>query len=172
VLRKEFSRASAASGAGDGGFSPARRPCWRAKAVARRPFCTSRTSFPVKPTAGWHVWWTRRSLGFLPPPEGCFTEMQSRRARRCDAVSAGDAGGCRTALVWIRERPVLLVTGGSQGQAASTNWSCKPCRYFAVGAADLQWVHLTGINDFGQERTHDALQFWAAYLAPNVCRNR
>ncbi len=78
----------------------------------------------------------------------------------------GDAGGCRIALGLDPERPVLLVTGGSQGASGVNELVLQALPTLAVRAADLQWVHLTGINDFENVRRRYAAQNHKAVVRP------
>jgi len=84
----------------------------------------------------------------------------------------GDAGGCRTALGLDPERPVLLVTGGSQGASGVNELVLQALPILAVGAADLQWVHLTGINDFDKRSAPGMRPKTAKRRASVLVRNR
>jgi UDP-N-acetylglucosamine--N-acetylmuramyl-(pentapeptide) pyrophosphoryl-undecaprenol N-acetylglucosamine transferase len=78
----------------------------------------------------------------------------------------GDAGGCRLALGLDPERPVLLVTGGSQGASALNDLVLQALPALAQSVADLQWVHLTGVTDFENVRRRYAAQNCKAVVRP------
>ncbi len=77
-----------------------------------------------------------------------------------------DAGGCRTALGLDPQRPVLLVTGGSQGASAVNALVLQAAPVLARSAPDLQWLHLTGVNDFENVRRQYAAQNCKAVVRP------
>ncbi len=59
-----------------------------------------------------------------------------------------DATGCRVALGLDAGRPTLLVVGGSQGASAINNLVAQSLPLLAAEIPALQYVHLTGTNDF------------------------
>jgi UDP-N-acetylglucosamine--N-acetylmuramyl-(pentapeptide) pyrophosphoryl-undecaprenol N-acetylglucosamine transferase len=59
----------------------------------------------------------------------------------------GDVAACRRAVGLDPARPVLLVTGGSQGASALNELVCQTLPLLAVRAPKLQLFHLTGAND-------------------------
>jgi len=61
---------------------------------------------------------------------------------------AMDAGGCRVALGLSPERPVLLVTGGSQGAAGINKLVLDSLPLLSAQMPELQFLHLTGAGDF------------------------
>ena len=58
-----------------------------------------------------------------------------------------DAAPCRTALGLDPQRPVLLVTGGSQGASGLNDAVIAMLPLLAKLAPELQLLHLTGLND-------------------------
>ncbi len=58
-----------------------------------------------------------------------------------------EAGGCRFALGLDPQRPVLLVTGGSQGASGLNEVVIEALPLLAKLAPDLQLLHLTGPKD-------------------------
>lgn len=62
------------------------------------------------------------------------------------------AASCRLALGLDAQRSVVLVMGGSQGAAGINDLVLRTLPTLAVMAPDLQFLHLTGVNDFEKVR--------------------
>lgn len=62
----------------------------------------------------------------------------------------GDAAVCRAKLGLDPARPVLLVTGGSQGAAGLNDLILRALPLLAQRAAHWQWLHLSGPGDFAK----------------------
>jgi UDP-N-acetylglucosamine--N-acetylmuramyl-(pentapeptide) pyrophosphoryl-undecaprenol N-acetylglucosamine transferase len=58
-----------------------------------------------------------------------------------------DSRAAKNALGLDPERPVLLVTGGSQGARGLNRWVCDTLPGLAAAAPDLQLIHLSGTPD-------------------------
>jgi len=63
-----------------------------------------------------------------------------------------DPGECRKALGLEPDRPVLVVTGGSQGASGINELVIQSLSLLVKRAPQLQWVHLSGPNDFEKVR--------------------
>jgi UDP-N-acetylglucosamine--N-acetylmuramyl-(pentapeptide) pyrophosphoryl-undecaprenol N-acetylglucosamine transferase len=63
-----------------------------------------------------------------------------------------EAAGCRLALGLDAERPVLLVTGGSQGALGLNDLVLRALPALAAAEPALQFIHLTGPNDLQRVR--------------------
>ena len=69
-----------------------------------------------------------------------------------------DPRAAKTALGLDPERPVLLVTGGSQGARGLNRWVCDTLPGLAAAAPDLQFIHLSGTPDLPEvQAAHRAL---------------
>lgn len=67
-----------------------------------------------------------------------------------------DPGDCRAALGLDPRRPVVLVTGGSQGARSVNDLVLAALPLLARGAPELQWLHLTGAPDLEKVRERHA----------------
>lgn len=65
---------------------------------------------------------------------------------------AADAGACRMALGLAPDRPVLLITGGSQGASGINELVRRTVPTLLGRRPELQFLHLTGSGDF--EKIH------------------
>ena len=79
--------------------------------------------------------------------------------------TAMDAAGARTALGLRAEHPVLLVTGGSQG-ASGLNRLVTAALPQLAAQTDLQFLHLTGPQDFAEVKAAYALLGRRARVQP------
>lgn len=95
-----------------------------------------------------------------------FPEAAARLRCRCTmnpgtpvrpGFAAQDVAECRRALGLAMERPVVLVTGGSQGARGLNDLVLRALPLLARSVPDWQWLHLTGAAD--AERVRAA---WAA----------
>ena len=90
-----------------------------------------------------------------------FPETKSRLRHRRVTVTGTpvrpqfrpcDPGMCREALGLEPDRPVLLVTGGSQGASGINDLIIQSLPLLAQLAPKLQYLHLTGPNDLDKVR--------------------
>src|SRR5437660_1314844 len=70
---------------------------------------------------------------------------------------------CRRRLGLVPDHPVMVVTGGSQGARGVNDLIIASLPLFAKAAPDLQWLHLTGLEDFRRVK-----QAYAAAKIPAV----
>lgn len=77
-----------------------------------------------------------------------------------------DAAAARMALGLSPERPVLLVMGGSQGASGINDLVLRSLPLVTNAAADMQFLHLTGLHDFETVRAHYAAQKLKAVVRP------
>ena len=63
-----------------------------------------------------------------------------------------DTGACRMSLGLETRRPVLLVTGGSQGASGINDLLIAALPELTAALPDLQYIHLTGPNDTDKVR--------------------
>ncbi|PYI81664.1 MAG: undecaprenyldiphospho-muramoylpentapeptide beta-N-acetylglucosaminyltransferase [Verrucomicrobia bacterium] len=98
----------------------------------------------------WLAHWVNQAFVGFPETEGFLlnpkvittgTPVRSQFQPR-------DPGACRVALGLNPERPVLLVMGGSQGASGINDLVRSTLPIFAEQAPELQFIHLTGPNDF------------------------
>lgn len=78
----------------------------------------------------------------------------------------GDTGACRMALGLDPRRPVLLVTGGSQGASGVNDLLLAALPTLATTLPDLQYLHLTGPTDVEKVRTGYANRGLRAVVRP------
>jgi UDP-N-acetylglucosamine--N-acetylmuramyl-(pentapeptide) pyrophosphoryl-undecaprenol N-acetylglucosamine transferase len=76
------------------------------------------------------------------------------------------AEACRLALGLDPKRPVLLVTGGSQGASALNRLVFEALPLLQSTVPDLQYLHLTGPNDEANARAQYAAQKAKAVVHP------
>jgi len=74
----------------------------------------------------------------------------------------GQPEACRKALGLDPEKPVVLVTGGSQGATGLNDLILSALPLLAKSAPEWQWLHLTGPNDFDKvKQAYTALKLRA-----------
>lgn len=78
----------------------------------------------------------------------------------------GDVASRRVALGLAPDRPVLLVTGGSQGASGVNNLVLQALPALLKAVPSLQFLHLTGPNDFEKVRAAYAAQQAKAVVQP------
>ncbi|MDB6064336.1 MAG: UDP-N-acetylglucosamine--N-acetylmuramyl-(pentapeptide) pyrophosphoryl-undecaprenol [Pedosphaera sp.] len=79
---------------------------------------------------------------------------------------AADAAACRIALGLDPHRPVLLVTGGSQGASGLNNMVIEALPLLAKKLPELQLFHLTGPGDGGRVEAACAANHIKAVVRP------
>ncbi len=77
-----------------------------------------------------------------------------------------DAARCRTALGLDPQRPVLLVTGGSQGASGVNDLLLAVLPQLAAKLPELQFLHLTGTGDADKVRAAYAAHQTRAIVQP------
>jgi UDP-N-acetylglucosamine--N-acetylmuramyl-(pentapeptide) pyrophosphoryl-undecaprenol N-acetylglucosamine transferase len=77
-----------------------------------------------------------------------------------------DAAACRAALGFDPARPLVLVTGGSQGASGVNHLVIQTLPLLAKLAPGLQWLHLTGPNDSEKVKQAYAAQNLKAVVHP------
>lgn len=77
-----------------------------------------------------------------------------------------DAASARMALGLLPDKPVLLIMGGSQGASGINNLICSILPQLASALPDLQFLHLTGANDFEKVQKAYAAQNRKAVVRP------
>ena len=77
-----------------------------------------------------------------------------------------DAAACRAALGFDPARPLVLVTGGSQGASGVNHLVIQTLPLLAKLAPGLQWLHLTGPNDAEKVKQACAAQNLKAVVHP------
>jgi UDP-N-acetylglucosamine--N-acetylmuramyl-(pentapeptide) pyrophosphoryl-undecaprenol N-acetylglucosamine transferase len=77
-----------------------------------------------------------------------------------------DPGPCRVALGLHPQRPLVLVTGGSQGASGVNNLVLQALPQLLHSAPDLQFIHLTGANDLDQVKAGYELHKCKALVRP------
>lgn len=104
-----------------------------------------------------------------------FPEAAARLKCRCamnpgtpvrPGFAARDPVECRRALGLAAERPVVLVTGGSQGARGLNDLVLRALPLLARTAPEWQWLHLTGAADAERVRTAYAAAGLAARVEP------
>jgi UDP-N-acetylglucosamine--N-acetylmuramyl-(pentapeptide) pyrophosphoryl-undecaprenol N-acetylglucosamine transferase len=73
---------------------------------------------------------------------------------------------CRIALSLHPEKPVLLITGGSQGASSVNSLICEALPLFKAAMPGLQFIHLTGTGDVEKVRRAYALNGLRAVVYP------
>lgn len=69
-----------------------------------------------------------------------------------------DPRAARATLGLDPEKPVLLITGGSQGARGLNRWVCDTLPGLVAAAPDLQFIHLSGTPDLASvQKAHQAL---------------
>lgn len=86
--------------------------------------------------------------------------VRSQFLEPIDPVSA------RMALGLQPQKPVLLVMGGSQGAGAINDLIVNALPHLAAGVSDLQFLHLTGKDDWKRVETAYATQKMTAVVRP------
>jgi UDP-N-acetylglucosamine--N-acetylmuramyl-(pentapeptide) pyrophosphoryl-undecaprenol N-acetylglucosamine transferase len=77
-----------------------------------------------------------------------------------------DPPACRTTLGLDAQKPVLLVMGGSQGASGINQLLVRSLPLFAEQFPEMQFVHLTGVNDCEKIRAAYAAHGRAAVVRP------
>lgn len=130
-----------------GGFTAA-PPVLAAKAMGVKTFLHESNTIPGKANR-----WLAR---FVHQAFVGFSEAEGRLGAR-EVVVTGtpvrtefqfrDVAACRTALGLDPARPVVLVTGGSQGARGVNDLIIGALPMLARHALQWQWLHLAGLND-------------------------
>ena len=131
-----------------GGFTSA-PPILAARGVGARTFLHESNTIPGRANRWLAGFVDQAFVGFPQTAE----RLQTReitvtgtpvRAEFCHS----DAAVCRAALGLDSAKPVLLVTGGSQGASGINDLILSALPLLAKRAPHWQWLHLTGPNDF------------------------
>jgi UDP-N-acetylglucosamine--N-acetylmuramyl-(pentapeptide) pyrophosphoryl-undecaprenol N-acetylglucosamine transferase len=77
-----------------------------------------------------------------------------------------DAAGCRAALGLDVSRPTLLIMGGSQGARGVNDLVVRSLASLAEQLSSMQFLHLTGVNDFEPVRAAYATRKLKALIRP------
>ncbi len=77
-----------------------------------------------------------------------------------------DSAACRVALGLDPSRPVLLITGGSQGATAINDLMLRLLPAISLLEPELQYLHLTGANDTSRVREGYTAQKCRAVVRP------
>lgn len=77
-----------------------------------------------------------------------------------------DPAGCKTALGFNAQKPLLLVMGGSQGARGVNELMLRTLPNLTLMAPDLQYLHLTGADDFERVKAGYALHKAKAIVRP------
>ncbi len=77
-----------------------------------------------------------------------------------------DPAGCKTALGFNAQKPLLLVMGGSQGARGVNELVMRTLPNLALMSPDLQYLHLTGTEDFARVKAAYAAQKVKAVVYP------
>jgi UDP-N-acetylglucosamine--N-acetylmuramyl-(pentapeptide) pyrophosphoryl-undecaprenol N-acetylglucosamine transferase len=130
-----------------GGFTSA-PPILAAKACGAATFIHEANSIPGRANR-WLARWVRQVFVFFPACE--------RRVKNPSVAVLGmpvrpqfqpmDAAACRLMLGLDPQRPVLLVMGGSQGASAINDLIVHSLPLLSAEAPELQYLHLTGLNE-------------------------
>jgi len=148
AARKLFAERPPAAVLAMGGFTAA-PPVLAAKAHRAAVFLHEANAVPGRANR-WLIHLADRAFVYFP-------QAAARLGRRRALVTGmpvrsqfqpQEAAGCRLALGLDAERPVLLVTGGSQGAVALNDLVLRALPGLAAAEPALQFIHLTGTNDF------------------------
>lgn len=77
-----------------------------------------------------------------------------------------DVAECRRALGFAPDRPLVLVTGGSQGARGLNDLVLRALPLFAQSVPEWQWLHLTGAADVEHVRAAYAASQLTAVVQP------
>jgi UDP-N-acetylglucosamine--N-acetylmuramyl-(pentapeptide) pyrophosphoryl-undecaprenol N-acetylglucosamine transferase len=130
-----------------GGFTSA-PPVLAAKRSGAPTFLHESNSIPGRANR-WLSWFVDQAFVGFPQAE---TRLHNRRVTVTGTpvrpqFHARDPGACRMALGLDPDRPVLLVTGGSQGAGGINEIIAQTLPLLSQGSPRLQLLHLAGPND-------------------------
>jgi UDP-N-acetylglucosamine--N-acetylmuramyl-(pentapeptide) pyrophosphoryl-undecaprenol N-acetylglucosamine transferase len=130
-----------------GGFTSA-PPVLAGKAFRAPTFLHESNTIPGRANR-WLSWVISQAFVGFP---GATTRLHTRRVKVTGTpvrpqFHPGDVAACRQALGLDPDKPVLLVTGGSQGASGLNELVIQTLPMLAVLAPGLQLFHLTGPND-------------------------
>jgi UDP-N-acetylglucosamine--N-acetylmuramyl-(pentapeptide) pyrophosphoryl-undecaprenol N-acetylglucosamine transferase len=160
AARKTFSPRVPSAVLAMGGFTAA-PPVLAGKCCGAATFLHESNTIPGRANRWLARWVDAAFVGF---------QEASARLANPDAVVTGtpvrpqflglDAARCRAALGLDPQRPVLLVTGGSQGASAVNDLTLAALPALVAALPELQFLHLTGPQDAQRVR--------AAYTAQSA----
>lgn len=166
AARRLFAERPPAAVLAMGGFTSA-PPVLAAKAHRAAAFLHEANSIPGRANR-WLIHLVDQAFVYFP-------EAAARLGRRRALVTGmpvrsqfqpQEAAGCRLALGLDAERPVLLVTGGSQGATGLNDLIVRALPALAAAEPTLQFIHLTGPNDIQRVREAYAAHQPKAFVRP------
>ncbi|MBM3881923.1 MAG: UDP-N-acetylglucosamine--N-acetylmuramyl-(pentapeptide) pyrophosphoryl-undecaprenol N-acetylglucosamine transferase [Verrucomicrobia bacterium] len=137
-----------------GGFTSA-GPILAGKAAGARTYLHEANSVPGRANR-WLAHGVDEAFVYFPEAAGRLWHTrvcQTGMPVRCQ-IEALDPAPCRMALGLAPDRPVLLVTGGSQGASALNELAVQALSELTRFEPQLQFIHLTGAADV--ERVREA----------------
>jgi len=150
--RQEFRRHRPHAVLGMGGFTSA-GPILAGKTVRAATFLHESNAIPGRANRWLSHFVDRAFVGFYdaaPKLPHQFVSTTGTPVRR--ELPAGDPAACRQSLGLHPDLPVLLIQGGSQGAHAINDLLVRSAPLFAEHLPDLQFLHLTGPEDFESVR--------------------
>jgi len=148
AAKTAFSRRPPQAALAMGGFTSA-PPLLAARRLGAATFLHESNTIPGRANR-WLAWTVASAFVGFP--------SAARRLRRCQATVTGtpvrpqfhpaDARTSRLALGLEPDRPVVLVTGGSQGASGLNKLVLESVPGLAQSAPQWQWIHLAGSQDF------------------------
>ncbi len=143
-----------------GGFTSV-APILAGRSVGARTFLHDSNTIPgranrwLAPKVNQAFTWFPQTEALLKAPKVTSVGMPVR-----SQFEALDAAACKTSLGLDARKPMLLIMGGSQGARGVNELVMRTLPNLALMSPDLQYVHLTGSDDFERVK--------AAYAALKV----
>lgn len=165
AARRAFAAKPPSAALAMGGFTSA-PPLLAARRLGAKIFLHESNSIPGRANR-WLSWITDRAfVGFPCAARGLHTRrviVAGTPVR--PQFKPGDAAACRRALGLDPARPVILVTGGSQGASGINDLAAQILPILGPRAAAWQWFHLTGQTGLEKARAaYTALSLTAKIL--------
>ncbi len=149
-----------------GGFTSA-PPILAAKRLGALAFLHESNTIPGRANR-WLSWMVVRSFVGFPSAaarlRSSAVSLTGTPVRR--EFQASDPRECRAALGLDPGRPVLLITGGSQGASGVNRLVKGAVPHIAKVAPELQWFHITGARDLDEVKHAYAAQNLDAAVHP------
>ena len=148
-----------------GGFTSA-SPILAARRSGARTFLHESNTIPGRANR-WLSWGVHQAFVGFPTAAG---RLHNRRVTVTGTpvrpqFHLADLAACRSALGFDPSRPLLLITGGSQGASAINNLMIKSAPVLSQRFPSLQFMHLTGSRDADSvEQAYAALGLKALVL--------